>query len=48
MKILFIVLGVLGVLYLLAGVVMALYENIQTDNKFDWKTIFTWLYKIFS
>lgn len=33
--------------YLLLGIVMALYEKIQTDNKFDWKTIFTWLYKIF-
>ena len=33
--------------YLSLGVVMGLYEKIQTDNHFEWKTIFTWLYKIF-
>ena len=33
--------------YLLLGVAMALYEKFQTDNPFEWKTIFTWLYKIF-
>ena len=48
MQTLFTILGVFVCLYLLAGVIMATYEKTQTDNKFDWKTIFTWLYKIFS
>lgn len=47
MEILFGIIAVLVVLYLLAGAVMGVYEKTQTDNKFDWKTIFTWLYKIF-
>lgn len=45
---LFGVIGLIAGVYLLLGVVMAFYEQTQTDNKFDWKTIFTWLYKIFT
>ena len=44
------ILGTLGTLslgYLFLGVIMALYEKMQTDNKFDIKTIVTWGYKIF-
>jgi hypothetical protein len=41
------ILVIVAVAYLGFGCVMALYEKGQTDNKFDWKTIFTWLYKIF-
>jgi hypothetical protein len=47
METLFGVIGLIAGVYLLLGAVMALYEMIQTDNKFHWKTIFTWLYKIF-
>ena len=47
MEALFIVIGLIVGVYLLLGVVMSLYEMTQTSNKFDWVTIFTWLYKIF-
>ena len=47
MEILFTLLAGLIGLYLLVGMVMATSEKIQTDDKFDWKTIFTWLYKAF-
>lgn len=39
--------GVIGFLYLLAGVVMAFYESSQTDDPFDWTTILSWLPKMF-
>jgi hypothetical protein len=47
MKILFTIILVLAVLYCGVGVVMAFYEHTQTDNPFNWRTILTWLPKIF-
>lgn len=39
--------GIVVGLYIVGGVVMAIYESSQTDDPFSIKTVFVWLPKMF-
>lgn len=47
MKELVITFLVLLLAYFLIGVIVALYEMIQTDDSFDWDTIYSWALRVF-